>query len=284
MDLRALKARLRDLNLPGIRYFDTIGSTNDEAWRWARVGAPHAALVIADEQTAGRGRFKRHWVTTQGTGLAFSLILRSPPLDPLSTGRLSGLAALACCAAFREQYALQAEIKWPNDILVNRRKAGGVLAEAHWAGQQLLAAVVGIGINIAPGSIDASVLPPHGLSFPATCLEIELGYTVKRVELLHAILNQFFSRLPRLAETGLVNEWESWLAFRGQWVELVNENNDEASLKRSAPTPTLVGELVGLAPDGSLKLLTRSGEVVTVQTGEIHLRPAATQLFSSKPD
>ncbi len=283
MDVRTLNDRLRGLNIPDIRYFDTIDSTNNEAWRWVETGAPHAALVIADEQTAGRGRFKRRWITTRGTALAFSIILQSPPLDPLSSGRLTGLGALACCAAFKEQFNLQAEIKWPNDILVNGRKAGGVLAEAHWQGQQLLATIVGIGINIAPESIDPRVLPPQGLRFAAASLEVELGHAVDRLELLYAILSQFFSWLPRLAEPGMVSEWEAWLAYRGKWVELVSENDDRASSQVTAPTATLVGELVGLAPDGSLKLLTRSGEMVTVQAGEIHLRPAEARLHPPQP-
>ena len=180
MDQPTLEATLADLNLPAIRYFQSIGSTNDEAWNWIEDGAPNQALVIADEQTAGRGRAHRRWITVPGAGLAFSLVLLSPPLDPPFIPRLTGLGAVAIQKALIKKYALPAEIKWPNDILVNARKVAGVLVEAHWSGDTLIGAIVGIGINIAPESVSEVNLPATGLNFPATCLENELGRPIDR--------------------------------------------------------------------------------------------------------
>ena len=275
MDQLSLNSYLADLNLPAIRFFPTISSTNDEAWRWIDAGARHCALVIADEQTAGRGRFHRRWVTIRSTGLAFSLILKSPPFDPKLIHRLAGLGALAICDAIRIKYALSAQIKWPNDVLLNQRKVAGVLVEARWVGERLKSAVIGIGINIASESVNPVNFPADGLDFPATCLENELERPVERIELLRACLQEFFSRLPWLSSLDFIREWEANLAYQDQWVELSLINSAQSSPQEAAPPPIQVGKVIGLTPNGSLKLLTRSGELVTVPVGEIHMRPAS---------
>jgi BirA family biotin operon repressor/biotin-[acetyl-CoA-carboxylase] ligase len=284
MDQPSLESKLADLNLPAIRFFPRIGSTNDEAWHWIDSGAPHCGLVLADEQTAGRGRFQRRWITTAGSGLAFSLILQSPPLEPQLVHRLTGLAALAICNALRTKYALPALIKWPNDILLNQRKVAGVLVEARWAGERLIAAVIGIGINIAPESVNPVNFPAEGLNFPATCVEGELGHPLDRLDLLNASLQQFFSWLPRLSAQDFICQWEASLAYINQWVELSVENNTQSPNRDTAPACIQVGKVIGLTPDGSLKLLTRSGETMIVQVGEIHLRPSLADQLSSSPD
>lgn len=284
MDQPSLESTLADLNLPAIRFFSSIGSTNHEAWRWIDTGAPHCALVIADAQTAGRGRFQRRWITTAGSGLAFSLILLSPPLDPLLVHRLTGLGALAICNALKIKFALPAQIKWPNDILLDQRKSAGVLVEARWDGEKLKAAILGIGINIASESVNPVNLPAEGLNFPATCVENELGHPVDRLELLHAILQEFFSWLPRLSSPDLIHAWEDSLAYHDQWVELSAINSAQPSHRGDTPPPIQVGKVIGLTPDGSLKLLTRSGKLVTAQVGEIHLRPAPDGQLSQVPD
>jgi BirA family biotin operon repressor/biotin-[acetyl-CoA-carboxylase] ligase len=284
MDQASLESTLADLNIPAIRFFSTIGSTNDEAWRWFDAGAPHCAIVIADEQTAGRGRLQRRWVTTTGSGLAFSLVLQSPPLQSQHVYRLTGLAALAICNALRKNYALPAQIKWPNDILLNQRKVAGVLIEARWDGDTLKAAVIGIGINIAPDSVSSINLPAEGLIFPATCVEGELDHPVNRLDLLHATLQEFFSWFPKLSSQDFVDAWETSLAFRDQWVELSVEHAAQSSQREAAPPLIEVGKVIGITPDGSLKLLTRSGELLTAQDGEIRLRPIPADQPSLSPD
>jgi len=284
MDQESLESALADLNLPAIRYFSSIGSTNDEAWRWADAGGPHCALVIADEQTAGRGRLNRRWVTTAGSGLAFSLALLPPLLAPQLVQRLNGLAALAICNTLQTKYTLPAQIKWPNDILVNQRKLAGVLVETRWVGEKLKAAVIGIGINIAPESINPVNLPPEGLNFPATCIEDAFGQPVDRLELLSASLQEFFIWLPQLSSQNFIDEWEARLAYHDQWVELFVERTAQSSPWETAPPPMQVGKVIGLTPDGSLKLLTRSGELVLAQVGEIHLRPSFSDKPSLSPD
>lgn len=261
MDQLTLQKLLSDLPLGAVRYFHTIGSTNDLAIRWAEAGAPHLALVAADEQTAGRGRAGRRWFTPAGSALAFTLVLR-PGTGELATylPRLTALGALAVCDTLNAALppVTPAQIKWPNDVVVNRRKLAGVLAEAHWRGEQLTALILGIGINVA----QASVPPPELLDFPATCVEDALEQAVDRWELLHAVLKKLLEWHQRLEEPEFIRAWERRLAFRGEWIQLMVENQ-----------PPLEGRLLGLEADGSLRLRLRSGETAAFQFGEVQLRP-----------
>ena len=131
-----LQESLSDLPLGEIRYYEQIGSTNTIAKQWAHAGAPDLSLVVADEQTAGRGRLDRIWVTHPGAALAFSLVMQlqsqSTPPAPRQEKVLpflTALGAVAVSAALRQEFGLTTEIKWPNDVLLNRRKVSGVLAE-----------------------------------------------------------------------------------------------------------------------------------------------------------
>jgi len=273
VDQTSLEAVLSDLNLPAIRYFETIDSTNNEANRWIDRGAYHLSLVVANEQTAGRGRSGRRWVTSPGTGLAFSLILHSPPLGSGLIPRLTGLGAIAVQHTLHEIFNLTAEIKWPNDVLLNGRKVAGVLVDARWEGESLCSAIIGIGINIASGFVSKANHSTVELDFPATCVELETDHPVNRLEVLHAILREFISWLPRLSLPEFISTWESALAFHNQWVEL--SNGDALSIPKDERTPASpqVGKMVGLTQDGSLKLLTSSGMLVIEPVGDIHLRP-----------
>jgi BirA family biotin operon repressor/biotin-[acetyl-CoA-carboxylase] ligase len=267
MDQQTVLAGLADLGLEVVRYFDSLGSTNDEAARWAEAGAPDWALVVADEQTAGRGRAGRSWLTPAGTALAFSLVMRPKEEELPALSRLTALGALSVTQALRQQYQLPALIKWPNDVLIGGLKVGGVLAEAHWSGSQLATLVIGIGINIAPGSISPQMLPPASLNFPAGCIETALGAPVDRLELLHAILAQLLGWRKRLSSPAFWQTWEDWLAFRNEWVQVLP---GEYQRKEGFMQEGLV---LGLAPDGGLRLRTRAGELVTVRVGEVRLKP-----------
>jgi BirA family biotin operon repressor/biotin-[acetyl-CoA-carboxylase] ligase len=162
MDERTLRKTLSGIPLGGLRYFEQTGSTNDIALAWAAAGSPDLALVYAEEQTAGRGRGTRRWFTPAGAALAFSLVLR--PLagaeQPISL--FSTLGALAVCEAL-EKHALQPQIKWPNDVLLNRRKVCGILAESVWLGEQVESVVLGVGLNIKPEAI------PRRLAWKTSC-------------------------------------------------------------------------------------------------------------------
>jgi BirA family transcriptional regulator, biotin operon repressor / biotin---[acetyl-CoA-carboxylase] ligase len=271
MDQPSLISALAGMGFPHIRYFDRLDSTNDEAWRWVEAGASHLALVVADEQTAGRGRVGRHWVTPPGAALAFSLVLLPPALNPGLLPRLTPLGALAVHSVLERIYHLPALVKWPNDVLVGGSKVAGVLVETRWSGEKLAAAIIGIGINIAPESVSAASLSPAGLNFPATCLELELKQPVDRLECLGAILYELtHTWLPRLPLSEFIQQWEARLAYRHQWVELRSENSPAGD----GSAGVVIGKLVGLTQDGALQLATRDGSRMVVTSGELHLRPA----------
>jgi len=255
------------LPLGDIRYFESITSTNDEAADWIKEGAPDLALLVANEQTAGRGRGGRKWYTPAGSALAFSFVLRSKDqikqlLKYQNTARLNGLGALAVAKALQKKYNLPAQIKWPNDILWENKKLSGVLAEAHWMGSELTAVVLGIGVNVSKISVppeDWDTLNPY--PFPATCLEAALGASVNRWELLYAIIEELLSWRTQLALPTFLQAWEANLAFRGQAVQVFSPGMG-ATMQR--------GKIIALAEDGALQLQDESGKTIHLRAGEIH--------------
>jgi BirA family biotin operon repressor/biotin-[acetyl-CoA-carboxylase] ligase len=259
MNLNELKKSLSKLPLGDVRYFDTIGSTNDEALAWAATDTPDLSVVIADEQTAGRGRLNRKWFTPKGTALALSIVLRPAPGERLHLTRIVGLAALAAAQALRKR-GLDARIKWPNDVLIQKRKVCGILVESVWSGEDVDCVVIGIGINVLQGSVPTQEM----LQFPATSLEAELGQVPDRVEILHDILASLIELRPRLGTDEFLRHWEDLLALRDETVQVETEK-----------TPPVTGQIGGLDSDGGLKIRNEHGEFVTVRFGDVRLRPLA---------
>lgn len=257
-DLKSeLSAALRGLPLGGLRFFDSTGSSNDQALAWAASGAPDLSLVVADEQTSGRGRLGRNWFTPRGAALAFSLVLKPTPAERQFVGRFSGLGALALALALAEQ-GVNAEIKWPNDVLIRRKKVAGVLVETVWMGDEIDSLVLGMGINI---SLD-SLPPSEALNFPATYLHAEGLSALPRFDLLKALLRQLIALRASLPGNEFLERWQDLLAFRGEHVQIWQ-----------GVAPALTARLVGLELDGSLRVLTPAGEQRAVHFGEVHLRP-----------
>jgi len=257
MNEQTLQKKLSDLSLGKIRYFESIGSTNDEALAWAARGTPDLSFVIADEQTSGRGRLNRKWFTPKETALAFSLVLRSTAQALLS--RTVGLAALAMADSLLKNQ-LAARIKWPNDILLNGKKVAGILIETVWSGADVDSLVIGMGINMEKESVP----PPEYLQFPATSVEEELGRALDREEFLHDILSAFIARRPQMDTDDFIKSWQDLLACRGEQVQVrANDGN------------SLTGELLGIDSDGGLRLRDGHGNVVTVHVGDVSLRPLA---------
>jgi BirA family biotin operon repressor/biotin-[acetyl-CoA-carboxylase] ligase len=276
MDARQVETALKNLPLGGMRCFEQIGSTNDEAMRWVAQGAPHLALLLAEEQTAGRGRTGTTWYSPAGASLAFSLILYPHHLEPYILPRLTALGALAVKDALNKLYDLPAQIKWPNDVLVHRQKVCGVLCEAQWDGDEVKALVLGIGVNVTPESI--SQVQNDSEAIQASCLEMLLGRPVDRLALLQAVLAEVIAWLPRLSTQEFLQAWESSLAFRGEWVRVsMGQSRANPGLPGALESysPTMEeGKVIGLSQDGSLRLRTAFGEIVKVNVGEMHLRPS----------
>jgi BirA family biotin operon repressor/biotin-[acetyl-CoA-carboxylase] ligase len=250
-----VRAALRDLPLGGLRVFQRVGSTNDVALAWARDGAPDLSLIVADEQTAGRGRAGRQWYTPPGKALALSLIMRPTVEEAAMASRFPGLGCLTVTDVLAE-LGLDAAIKWPNDVLLSGKKVAGVLSEAIWIGESLDATVLGIGINALEGSA-----PVSGMQFPATTIESEMARPPDRLKLLKACVSTLLAWRAELASKRFWIAWRDRLAYVGQRV-MVSTSGQEV----------LDAVLVGLDSDGSL-LLQNEGGSLHVRAGDIRLRP-----------
>lgn len=259
MNQNELNKTLSKLPLGDIKYFESIGSTNDEALAWAANDAKDLSLVIADEQTAGRGRLDRKWFTPSETALAFSLILRPTTDERPYLSRIVGWAALAVTDTLRAR-RLTPQIKWPNDVLLLGHKVAGTLVESVWSGEDIDCVVIGIGINVLKGSVP----PQELLHFPATSLEDELDDLPDRLELLFDILSTLINLRPQLGTDEFLSRWAESLAFLGEQVQV------EVGEK-----PPVVGQVLGLEQDGSLRLRDGHDKTVTVRFGDVRLRPLA---------
>ncbi len=259
MDINLWKDRLTQLPLGDIFLYPEVGSTNQVAEEKIKDGAPPFSLVVADSQSEGKGRLGRSWVTRAGKALALSWILYPDPgrIQPETLGRVSGLAPVAVAEVLREHYALPAEIKWPNDVLVDGKKAAGVLVDVRWNGCQLTDVVLGIGVNVARDSVP----PREELNFPAISLEEAAGKEISRLDLLVQIMETLFKWYSRLAEPSLLQAWDAMLASKDQQVKVTAERGLMG-----------LGKVAGISDDGFLRLISEVGEEIEYHSGEMQLR------------
>jgi len=261
MDLlfqKPLEEIIQDFGIPALKRYTSIDSTNTEGLRWIEVGAQEYSLVVADIQQAGRGRSGRKWITLPGASLACSLILYPTAQEIEFLPFFSPLGGLSVAAAIADLCVIQAQIKWPNDVLLNQRKTAGILAETYWLADQVKGLVLGIGINIAKDS-----LPPRDqLLFPATCIEDVCQIPVDRYELLRRIIAQVVNFRKSITKPTFLSQWQEHLAFKGQLVQI---KDDESVLFQ--------GKLVGIDNKGWL-VLENKNERRCFPIGDLHLRPA----------
>jgi BirA family transcriptional regulator, biotin operon repressor / biotin---[acetyl-CoA-carboxylase] ligase len=239
---------------PTILRFDSLPSTNTEAARQAALGAQEGLCVVAREQTAGRGRQQRAWVSPKDAGLYFSVVLR-PRFDARLWPLITLAAALAASDALLEACAIKTDIKWPNDLLACRRKLCGILAETceTTAGR---AVVLGIGINLSN-----QAFPPE-ISDTATSVEEQTGRAPDAEQLLAALTRSLARRYETLdaadGPTQTVAEWESRSTFaRSRRVRVALDGE------------TFEGVTRGLEPDGALRVETDAHEIRIVRAGDV---------------
>jgi len=234
----------------------TVDSTNRAALDAAHAGEPEGLVVVADHQSAGRGRLGRTWEAAPGSSLLLSVLLR--PRRAVGELHLcTAAAALAMADAVHDVAGFAPDLKWPNDLLADGRKLAGVLAEADLGSSGAVrAVVVGIGINVG-----AAAIPPD-LASTATACDVVAGRAVDRRGLLDAFLVHLGPRLDT-PDPELVADYRARLATIGARVRV----------ERAA------GSVEGIAVDvddlGALVLEADSGETLTVSAGDVvHLRPA----------
>jgi len=229
-------------------YYQSIGSTNEAAKELAAQGAPQGTLVIADEQTAGKGRRGRSWLAPPGSSLLISLIFY-PRLTLSQMPRLTMASSLAVACAIEEISSLSVHFKWPNDILLRGKKAGGILTEVSISGEIPDYAVVGIGLNV---NLDVRQIPE--IEGTATSLSMELGREVSRLELLQVLLGFIEREYHSLLHGKSPGErWSSRLSQLGQKVKVATPWGQESGWAENVDAD---GALILRRDDGTKAYIT----------------------------
>jgi len=233
-------------------YYPKLESTMDVAKRQAQKGAREGTVIIAGEQTAGRGRMKRGWLSPRGS-IALSIILY-PEMSYLSS--LIMVASLGVVHCLEKVVGLKSQIKWPNDVLINGKKVCGILIESELKGNRADYATVGIGINVNIKLSDFPEILPT-----ATSLSHELGRDVSRLDMVRCLLAEI-ERLYLALPSGdaVYQEWRDNLVTLGKKVQV-----------RSKET-TYEGIAESVASDGSLLLRQSDGSLTKIVAGDVTLQ------------
>lgn len=236
-----------------IVYLPTVDSTNRYARRLAAEGAEHGTLVVADEQTAGRGRRGRGWISPAGEGVFMSLILR-PQRHPSEVAMLSMQTALAVALAIARTTGLDARIKWPNDIVCGGRKVCGMLLEMNADEQTVHDVVAGVGINV-----HQTAFAPE-IAQSASSLDLLCGERVSRAALVRAFLEAFEETDVLMAENRLMVGYRERSATLGQRVQVI------------AATGSFTGTALAVTDSGSLIVEDEEGQRREVLAADVSVR------------
>ncbi len=240
-----------------MRGFEKVGSTNERAAQWAAAGAPEGATVLTEYQTTGRGRHGRDWTADEGRNLLFSVVLR-PMLPPDRFGLLTVAAGVAVAEAIEGFVSPHsAALKWPNDVLLEGRKACGILLESSLAPPNTDAVVVlGVGLNVNQTDF------PDALADTATSLRLASGRPVPRPPLLAQLLRALERRYDAVQHNGAGS-------VRGAFRERLAALGSFLSLRLPGTDDLLSGTVQGITETGALRLRTADGTEKTVHAGEV---------------
>jgi len=239
---------------PQIRAYESLPSTNLEAARLAAEGAAEGLCVVSREQTAGRGRLQREWQSPKDAGLYFSIILR-PTFPQQDWPILTLMAAVAIHEALREAFEIEADIKWPNDLLVNDKKICGILAETVET-KPGRAVIVGIGVNLLERAV------PETLKSEATAVALVTNRRAEAETLLEPLtraLARFYGLLGSAdGSQRIFAEWTSRSSYAAGKLVRVIEGDEN-----------FLGTTRGLERDGALRVETDDGKIRVVRAGDV---------------
>lgn len=239
-----------------IYYFDSIDSTNTKAKELAEEGHPSGTLVVADRQTAGKGRRGRSWESPTGIGIFMTLMLK-PEINPNNASMLTLVAAMATTRAIRRVTGVPAMIKWPNDIVMNGKKVCGILTEMSEQFDYINHIVIGIGINVHNEDF------PEEIAQTASSLYLESGQHIHRASLIEAFLEEFEDVYAEYLKTedmeGLQKEYDAMLVNRGRQVRVLD------------PKEPFEGKAMGITKKGELIVDTWESRKL-VSSGEVSVR------------
>ena len=241
-----------------ILHFETTASTQIIAHKAAQDGALDGTLVIAEEQTGGRGRMARQWHSAKGKGIWMSLIVR-PKLPPEKAPQFTLITAIAVARAIEEVSRIEPEIKWPNDILYRGRKLTGILTELQGEADKINYLIIGIGINVNHQEED--FLP--AVREIATSLAIEKGTIVSRTALIQSFLKHFEKYYDLYVEAGfapLKIIWESYAASIGK------------SIIARTISGEIAGRAIGITDEGILKVQDHKGAIHHIYSADIEIK------------
>ncbi|RPI95470.1 MAG: biotin--[acetyl-CoA-carboxylase] ligase [Chloroflexi bacterium] len=266
MDDSFTSERLHDvLGERPFRFFEQVTSTQDVAYEWAmteptlpgRQPGDRHAVVIAEQQIAGRGRQGRVWVSPPQSSIMASVILK-PALPPEHLPRVTMLGALAVADVLRPLLGEALSLKWPNDVLIRGKKVCGILAESTWIGDQLAAVILGIGLNVRLASETQSLIAG------ATSLEAELGRPVNRLDLLRSLLDRVDNWAALAGEPLLLDTWRASLSTLGKRVRVYTAPHNVQS-------PYYTGTAEAVDDGGALLVRLDSGEQRRVIAADVGL-------------
>jgi BirA family transcriptional regulator, biotin operon repressor / biotin---[acetyl-CoA-carboxylase] ligase len=237
-----------------IYHFFKTDSTNRVALELGHAVEPEGAVVLAEEQTAGRGRAGRVWHSDRAVGIYVTVLLR-PRLAPVQAPLLTMMAGLSARSAVQAVTGLTVDLKWPNDLLIRGKKLGGILTEMHAEPGQIRFVIVGIGLNVNQENF------PGELAETATSLRVETGKAQSRMELLVRLLREFegdYNRFLREGVDSVVARFEEVSTYaKGKRVRVTNG------------AESYVGTTAGLGPEGLLQVERDDGKIMTVIAGDV---------------
>ncbi len=242
-----------------IEFYDETDSTNDQVRRLAENNSPEGTLVVAEHQTAGKGRKGRSWVSPPGTGIWMSFLLK-PDMEPDHASMLTLVSALAVSDGIADACGLKCGIKWPNDIVSSGKKVCGILTEMSTELEMIRYIIVGIGINVN------TVHFPEDISKSATSLFLETGTTWKRSDIIACIMKRMEEYYDIFLKTydlsSLKDTYESKLVNLGREVTVLTLKGD----------PEFSGVCRGINERGELLIESKDGDIREVSSGEVSVR------------
>ena len=242
-----------------IIYLDSIDSTNIYAKKKAEDPFREGTVVIADEQTVGRGRLGRNWVSTKGKGIWMTIMLK-PDIQPSDAPKLSIVAALAVANALRSCCRVNARIKWPNDIVTGGKKLSGILTEMSAEADEIKYVIIGIGINVNMEADDFG----QEVSNIATSIRIEKGIPVLRKTLAASVLLEF-EKIYKVFEKDacikdFLDDYKGRSAVLGKEIRLINKKEE------------ITGRAVDISEEGHLVIELADGSLREIMSGEVSIR------------
>jgi len=238
-------------------YLDIVDSTNNYAKKIAEEGAEEGTLILAEEQTNGKGRRGKTWTSARGEQISMTLLLR-PSVKPIHTSRMTLLMAMAVVKGINKVTGLEGGIKWPNDIVINKKKVCGILTELNTEFQYIHYVIIGAGINVNQRYF------PEDIRNMASSLYLELGTKVSRAKLIAVIVEEFEKYYEIFLKTedlsSLYKEYNRICVNCGREVRVLD------------PGKEYVGTASGINENGELIVTKKDGTIVHVYAGEVSVR------------